>query len=116
MPVRAVPTKLVAEIAAPVKFCPETNEMALRGVVPPTGPVNVIFPVPAVILSAFAPFRVPLKRMFPPVVPELRAIGPVKVVLDAKVILSSEVVTSPPVEMPDEPVRVYVLIKKHYGR
>ena len=108
MPVNAVPTRLVAEIAAPVRFCPETSEMAPRGVVPPTAPMNVIFPIPAVMLRVFAPFSVPLKRMFPSPVFELRAIGPVKVVLDAKVILSSEVVTSPPVEIPDEPVRVTV--------
>ena len=108
MPVNVVPTRLAAEIAAPVRFCPETKEMAPRGVVPPTGPVNVIFPIPAVMLRVFAPLSVPLKRMFPSPVFELRAIGPVKVVFEAKVILSSEVVTSPPVEIPDEPVRVTV--------
>ena len=108
MPVNAVPTRLAAEIAPAVKLAAELIVMAPKGVTVPTGWLKVMSPRPAVRPRVEPPFNVPLKRIFPIPVFELSATAPVRVVLEAKVILSSEVVTSPPVEIPDEPVRVTV--------
>ena len=72
-------------------------------VTPPSAPVNVTLPVPAVTERPLAPSTVLLKVTLPAPAPLFRATAPVKVTAEAKLMPSLVVVTSPDVETPPAP-------------
>ena len=80
----------------------ELTVTVVRGVPPPTIPLKVMLPVPAVRPKVWAPFRVLAKVISPAPVPVFRTTGPPKDVAELKlmlpllVVMLAEVVIPPP--------------------
>ena len=106
VPVPAVCERLAAVIALAVTLVALAIVIAPKGVVPPTAPVNVMSPVPAVSVRACVPSSVLEKRILPEPAAVLIATGPDSVVGDTNVTSSSVVVTLPAVVMPPGAVRL----------
>ena len=87
VPVPAACVKLAA-VTLPLKvaFCALLIISAPKRVLPPTAPVKVRLPVPAVMARfswpEVVPLRVLLNKMLPAAAPVLMATGPVSVVAD----------------------------------
>ena len=91
--------------ALAVRLFAELTVTVVRGVTPPTIPLKVMLPVPAVRPKVWAPFRVLAKVISPMPVPVLRTTGPPKDVAELKLMLSLLVVTLAEVVIPPPAVR-----------